>query len=144
MYLVGLGMQVLEWRITTSNNKAKYIPENEFPFFVNDFAHMSNKLLNTEDNEHSLFSYPKIRMTWTGNKIDLVELIYAWEEVGCFNHGNVNVKEIVAYIEVVFNIDLGDYYGTFKEMRNRVNRTAFLDKLIKFLNDRMNEVDRKK
>ena len=97
-----------------------------------------------DTTEHSLLSYPKVRMTWTGNKIDLVELIYAWERVGCFNHGNVNIKEIVDYIQVVFNIDLCDYYGTFREMRNRVDRTTFLDKLIKALKDRMDEVDRKK
>lgn len=94
--------------------------------------------------EQSSLLFPKKRITWTGNKVDLVELIYAWEKAACFNHGHVNIKEIVAYIEIVFNIDLGDYYHTFCEMRNRVKRTAFLDKLIKFLNDRMDEVDRKK
>lgn len=81
--------------------------------------------------------YPKTRITWTANKIDLIELIYAWEKAGCFNHGSLNIKE------VVFNIDLGDYYGTFKEMRNRINRTTFLDKLVRVLNDRMDEIDRK-
>jgi hypothetical protein len=86
--------------------------------------------------------YSKLKITWTGNKVELVELIYAWEKVGCFNHGNANIKEIVAYIEIVFNIDLGDYYHTFCEMRNRVSRIAFLDKLIKALNDRMDELER--
>jgi len=83
-------------------------------------------------------------MTWTGNKIDLVEQVYAWETVGCFNHGNTNVKEIVAYIEIVFNIDLGNYYDTFADMRKRAKRTAFLDQLIEYLKNRMDEADRKK
>ena len=83
-------------------------------------------------------------MVWTGNKVDLVELIYALEKASCLNHGHVNIKEIVVYIEVVFNVDLGDYYHTFCEMRNRANRTAFLDRLTKVLNNRMDEVDRKK
>ncbi|EGJ99171.1 hypothetical protein HMPREF9455_00605 [Dysgonomonas gadei ATCC BAA-286] len=150
VYLVGLSMQVLEWRITTPNKNLKCFSENKFSYSNKDLLSYHNNigsnLLNSNliENPPPLYPiYPKTRITWTANKIDLIELIYAWEKVGCFNYGNVNIKEIVAYIEVVFNIDLGDYYGTFKEMRNRINRTSFLDKLVRVLNDRMDEIDRK-
>jgi hypothetical protein len=142
MSLVGLAIQVLEWRINAPSNTSKtkfQFPSSSLFTFCTDDIHP-----NANVTEYPSFLLPKTRMTWTGSKIDLVELIYAWEEIGCFNHGNVNIKELVAYIEVIFNIDLGDYYGTFREMRNRVNQTAFLDKLIKVLKDRMDEVDRKK
>jgi hypothetical protein len=43
-----------------------------------------------------------------------------------------------------FNVDLGAYYSTFKELRNWKKQTAFLNRLIKVLKDRMDEVDRKK
>lgn len=148
MYLVGLGMQILEWRITAPFNNIKCLSENKYPYSNKDLLSYHNNIgsnhLNSNLIENSPLLYPKTRITWTANKIDLIELIYAWEKAGCFNHGSLNIKEIVAYIEVVFNIDLGDYYGTFKEMRNRINRTAFLDKLAKVLNDRMDEVDRKR
>lgn len=146
MYLVGLGMQVLEWRINTPNNDAKFISKNKYPFQGNNFFSycLNGKCPETETTEYPLPSYPKIRMTWTGDKVDLVELIYALVEAKCFNHGNVNIKEIVAYIEVVFNIDLGDYYDAFRKLRNRGNRTAFLDSLIKYLKERMDKADRKK
>lgn len=139
-------MQVLEWRITAPNNKVKCIPDNKIPFSDNDLLsrYMGDKHQDTEMTEQSPSYSLKVRMTWTGNKVELVELVYAWESAGCFNHGHATIKEIVAYIEVVFNIDLGDYYHTFLEMRNRVKRTAFLNKLIKFLNDRMDRADRKK
>ncbi len=94
--------------------------------------------------EQTPLSFPRIKMTWTGNKVDLVELIYAWETAGCINHEHASIKKIVAYIEVIFNIDLRDYCHTFRELCNRVKRTAFLDRLIKFLNDWMDEADRKK
>jgi hypothetical protein len=138
-------MHVLEWRITAPNNKIKCISENKFPFVGRDLftRHTDIEYPDTEIIDNSLFFFPKERLTWTGSKIDLVELIYAWEKAGCFNHGHANIKEIAAYLEVVFNIDLGDYYDIFRDMRNRVSRTAFLDKLIKFLNDRMDEVDRR-
>ena len=148
MYLVGLGMQVLEWRITAPNNKTQCISENKLPVSNNDlltrYMMMANKDPDTEDALQSPFFLPKVRLTWTGSKVDLVELIYAWETAGCFNHGYANVKEIVVYTEIVFNIDLGDYYHTFRDLRRRVDRTAFLDSLIKYLNDRMDKADRKK
>lgn len=79
-------------------------------------------------------------MDW--KKVDLVELIYSWEGINCFNNGNVSIKELAQYIEFVFNIDLGDYYNTFKDIRARKgSRTQFLDKLIKYLNERMDNQD---
>ncbi|PXV61112.1 RteC protein [Dysgonomonas alginatilytica] len=87
---------------------------------------------------------PMVKLTWTGKKAELVEQIYGWEGTSCFNNGNVNIKELTEYIEYVFNINLGDYYHTFLEMRDRKgSRTIFLDKLIKYLNGRMDEADNK-
>jgi hypothetical protein len=134
-----MAMQVLVWRITASNNKAGCISGNDI---LSCF--MGNTSPEAAGTGISPFTYPKVRMTWTGNKVDLVELVYAWEKAGCFNYGHVTIKEIVIYIESVFNINLGDYYHTFMEMRNRADRTSFLNRLIKFLNDRMDEIDRKK
>ncbi|MDR0429352.1 MAG: RteC domain-containing protein [Tannerellaceae bacterium] len=142
IYLVELAKQVLEWRVTAPNNNTKFASENRLSFSGNNL--LTNYLYGKDTTEHSLFSYPKTKMTWTGNKVDLVEIIYAWECVGCFNHGHTNIKEIATYIETVFNIDLGEYYGTFQEMRNRANRTAFLDSMIEALKKRMDEADRKK
>jgi hypothetical protein len=134
-------MQVLRWRITAPNGKNKYVPDNEFPLSGNDLPACYPDMVEAGQ---SSFSFPKVRLSWTGNKVDLVELIYALETAGCFNYGHTTIKEIVAYIEIVFNIDLGDYYHTFYEMHDRVKRTDFLDKLVKFLNERMDEADRKK
>lgn len=104
---------------------------------------MEDKVFNKEKTEQTPFSFPNVRLTWTGSKVDLVELIYAWESAGCFNHGHVTIKEIVSYIQIVFNIDLGDYYHTFRDLRRRVDRTAFLDSLISHLSDRMDKADLK-
>jgi RteC protein. len=146
LYLVELARQVLEWRITAPNNIVKCIPEIPFLSSGNNlFSFLKgNQSPSAEESAVPHLSFPKVRMTWTGNKIDLVEQVYAWETVGCFNHGNTNVKEIVAYIEIVFNIDLGNYYDTFADMRKRAKRTAFLDQLIEYLKNRMDEADRKK
>lgn len=139
-------MQVLEWRITAPTNQTKCFSENKLPPFGNNL--LSHYMGITKESEMGVVEspsfFPKVRLIWTGNKIDLVELIYAWETAGCFNHGNASIKEIVDYIEIVFNIDLGDYYHTFLEMRIRAKQTSFLDKLVKVLKARMDKVDRKK
>ena len=87
---------------------------------------------------------PKVKITWTGKKAELIELVYAWVEANSFDNGKVNIKELVEYIEKVFNIDLGDFYHVFTEMRERKSnsRTIYLDKLIKLLNQRMDNADK--
>lgn len=138
-------MQVLEWRITALNNTTTCVSENKLSFSGTNLLarYMGGNHQNMKETEQSSSFFPKVKLSWTGSKAELIELIYAWEKAGCFNHGHAYIKEIVTYIEVVFNIDLGDYYHTFRELRRRVNRTAFLDKLIKLLNDHMDEADRK-
>lgn len=120
---------------------AKMIANERLTVYIN------NKLINIkqlENNIPELLSLPKAKLTWTAKKAELVELIYAWDSAGCFNNGNTNIKELAEYIETVFNINLGDFYHTFLEIRERKgSHTLFLDKLIKYLNERMDSLDNK-
>lgn len=138
-------MQVLEWHITAPTNKTKHSSEKQLSFFDDLLSPYITDVKEEEKDiiEHPPLSFPCVRLTWTGSKVNLVELIYAWEAAGCFNHGHITIKEIVVYIQVVFNIDLGDYYHTFRDLRRRVERTSFLDSLITHLSDRMDKADLK-
>lgn len=122
---------------------AKIIANEMLSIYLNsELIKLQNYKQNKEDPTNVF--YPKFKLTWTGKKAELVEQIYAWERANCFNYGNVTIKQLTEYIEYVFNINLGDYYHAFLEMRDRKgSRTIFLDKLIKFLNDRMDEADNK-
>ncbi|KAF5036434.1 RteC protein [anaerobic digester metagenome] len=81
-------------------------------------------------------------LQWTGTKRALVELIYAIGSHGDFNRGKAGIKEIATYFEAAFNVDLGDYYHIYMEMKERkVNRTRYLDTLQKALLKRMSEQD---
>ena len=72
----------------------------------------------------------------------LVELIYALDACGCLNKGTVDIKEIVAYFEYVFDIDLGDFYHTYMELKAKTkDRTGFLSTLKDRLLMRMREQD---
>ena len=81
-------------------------------------------------------------LRWTGTKRALVELIYALDSCGCLNKGTVDIKEIVAYFEYVFDIDLGDFYHTYMELKAKTkDRTGFLSTLKDRLLMRMREQD---
>lgn len=82
------------------------------------------------------------KLFWTGNKIDLVELIYALHSSGAINSGTADIKELAAIFEQVFNADLGNYYHTFIEIRGRkCTKTKFLEHLIASLNRRFEKAD---
>ncbi len=81
---------------------------------------------------------------WTGSKTALIELIYALYSSKSINSGKVDLKEMVKVFEKVFNIELGDFYRTFVEIRNRkIERTKFIDNLKQSLINRMDEADAK-
>lgn len=82
------------------------------------------------------------QMVWTGSKRGLVELIYAFDTCGAFDKGTVDIKTIAVNFEAMFNIDLGDFYHIYMEIKGRkINRTRYLDILQKALLRRMEEED---
>ena len=81
-------------------------------------------------------------LNWSDSKTDLIELIYALQSSGSINHGSIEVKQLAQKFENIFNIDLGNYYKTFQEIRIRKKgRTIFLDQLKEKLIQRMDESD---
>ena len=81
-------------------------------------------------------------LKWTRNKVDLIELIYALHASDSLKDGTA-VKELAKVCEEVFNVDLGNYYRKFIELRNRklVERTRFIDTLKSSLIKRMEDAD---
>lgn len=68
---------------------------------------------------------------WTASKTDLVELIYALKVSGAINGGDTQIKELTEFFGQLFHVDLGNYYKTYGEIKNRQNhQTKFLSKLI--------------
>lgn len=91
-------------------------------------------IINPFQNQSKLF--------WTANKTDLIELIYALQSSGAINSGTADIKEMATACERLFNIDLGDYYRTYLEIRSRkTNQTKFLDKMKDSLVTRMESAD---
>lgn len=81
-------------------------------------------------------------LNWTDSKSALIELAYAIQSRGAVNNGNVEIKQIIASLELLFNVQVGNFYRTFQNMRGRKkDRTPFLSALIKSVEGRMDETD---
>ena len=81
---------------------------------------------------------------WTKSKTDLVEFAYAAVASGSFNHGNVEMKELLGFLSETFEISLGNFYDTFIEIRRRKgSRTVFLDEMVRMLTIKMDDTDNK-
>jgi RteC protein len=101
-----------------------------------------------EDQLYNKFQKDKSKtpknLKWTGSKVALIELIYALHYQSVFDNGNNDIREVAQYFESAFDIDLGNFYQTYLELRNRkMNRTKFLDALRDELIRRMDEQDEK-
>jgi hypothetical protein len=71
----------------------------------------------------------KETIVWTDSKVSLVELIYAIHEAGSIDKGSSDIKFLTRLFESIFQIDLGDYYHTYLEIKMRNNPTKYLDSL---------------
>jgi hypothetical protein len=111
---------------------AKVLANDMIRVYINlELLNIDNYALNNGSD------FPKIKLTWTAKKADLIELLYTLDAAGCFNSGNVSLNQIAAYFENVFNTDLSNFPRDFYEMRIRIDQTPFMDKLKKLLKKRM-------
>ncbi|MCT3639673.1 MULTISPECIES: RteC domain-containing protein [Bacteroidota] len=122
-------------RFSTSHDYkvAKIIANDLIQVYIEDQLNSNHKKIS--DNS---------TLNWTASKTALTELIYALYAQGVFNNGNADIKLIAKTFETAFNIELGDFYHTFMELKARkMNRTKFLDSLCEALIKKMDEQDEK-
>ena len=82
-------------------------------------------------------------LQWTGNAIDLVEMIYGISEMGCINNGNIQLNELAPVLYSFFGVNSKDCYRFYTDIKRRKNdsRTYFLDKMQARLNEKMQRDD---
>lgn len=103
--------------------------------------YLENKI-DELDNHNGTIQYSQpINYSWSGTKIDLVELIYALKYSNLINNGNVDVKELATHIGKIFNIELDDsIYRIYQDIKIRKTvRTKFLNSLVDNLNQKLME-----
>lgn len=83
------------------------------------------------------------QMKWTDSKVSLVEFVYGLHSCGSINHGNVELKDLIMCFETLFNIELGDFYRAFLEIRERKkSRTQYIERMRDALITRMDDFDK--
>ncbi len=102
--------------------------------------YLNNKIENIYKKENTSYnidaSLPKLK--WTGSKIALIELIYALQASGYIDNGEAGINNLKNVFENMFDIELGDCYRHFSEIKIRHQATKFIDYLSKCLNDKVN------
>lgn len=108
-------------------------------------VYLQQEIEKLENNVETMIPksmHKQSNLFWTGSKTDLIELIYALHSSGVINSGTVDIKELASVYEQLFNIELGNYYHTFIEIRSRkCNSTKFLDRLKESLINRIKILD---
>lgn len=81
------------------------------------------------------------RLKWTGNKIDLYEMIYAIYFDGSVNNGKATIRDLAQAFEWMFNTELQKgIYKTQDQLENRIDPVKYLSHLVAILRRR---IDRK-
>ncbi|MFD2907948.1 RteC domain-containing protein [Flavobacterium ardleyense] len=128
---------------TTSHDYkvAKIIANNELQKFI------ENKRANNQQpaHGHQVHAVDPTSLKWTGSKVALVELMYALHTEGVINNGNISLNETAKQLEILFNIEIGQFNRVFSEIKNRksIHKTSFLNSLKENLIKRIDEADAK-
>jgi hypothetical protein len=102
--------------------------------------HVRNELKKIETDLAGDKPAAKSKFDWTEKKVSLVELIYALLASKSINYGKVDIAELADFCELHFNIDLGDYYRKYLEIKSRkYHPTKFLDAMKESLAKKMEE-----
>lgn len=107
-------------------------------------VYLREQLETLGDNRLLLAQTPLIPVDsprWTAAKALLIEVLYAWDTMGVFDNGRISLRKLQKFIEMFFDIRLGNISRTFNEMKNRENPTRNLDEMRDALRRRMDEPD---
>ena len=81
-------------------------------------------------------------LDWSGSRTDLIELTYALYHTKVIHKGKADIIEIARALSSFFNVDPGDVYKTYSEIKSRKkSRTKFLNELTIHLQHAMDRDD---
>ena len=107
--------------------------------FLKQMQQMADELVKAKGNTDS-------GLKWTGKVIDLVELVYAFNEVGCINDGEIKKQDLLNAVFKTFGMKPVDYFRKYVDIKGRYeysSATFFLDDMSEKLKLRIKE-DRRK
>ena len=96
-------------------------------------------LSNLHSSAETSSDNPAPPLQWTGNAIDLVELIYGIYEMGCINNGEMPLKQLAPLLYRIFGVEAKDCYRFYTDIKRRktISHTHFLEQMQEKLNERI-------
>lgn len=76
-------------------------------------------LSNLHSSAETPSDNPAPPLQWTGNAIDLVELIYGIYEMGCINNGEMPLKQLAPLLYRIFGVEAKDCYRFYTDIKRR-------------------------
>lgn len=109
---LSLGFYNFDTSFTTSHDQliAKFIANEKFD------QYLKKQIDGLSESEVYKSLSP---LVWSASKVGLIELVYALYQMRCFNGGNVELSEVVRFVEKSLGTDLGNFHKTIFEIRNR-------------------------
>ncbi|MET3115376.1 hypothetical protein AAKU52_003125 [Pedobacter sp. CG_S7] len=80
-------------------------------------------------------------LKWTGDKVNLAEIIYGIYFTGQINHGKIELSTLTKWMGKLFQIDLKRIYSDYRDIRNRkiASPTQYLDQMRKAMHQRIDD-----
>lgn len=97
-------------------------------------------LIGISDNYASVKSK---NLVWTGDVVNIVELVYGVYETGQVNEGKASLAELMDYFGHALQINLTKYFKRFSDIKRRksMSKTRFLDEMTQKVNQRIEDSD---
>ena len=84
----------------------------------------------------------QVQLKWTGSKVALIELLYGIHATSVVEGGRADIKQLAKGLEQLFNLNLGNYYRVYQDIRLRKKgQTQYIDCMKSQLIRKMDELD---
>ena len=107
-------------------------------------SHLENKLEELNSNNPTTYNPMNNKITWTGTKVDMAEMIYGLYYKNTLNDGKADIKEIAKVLCFAFNIEIDDktLYRCLQDIKRRSPiKAVFLQNLSKVADNKFKDSD---
>ena len=93
--------------------------------------------------EEAMHNNPFKDLKWTGEAVNMVELVYGVYETGQVNGGKISLSELMEFFGQAFQVNISGYFKRFADIKRRksMSKTRFLDEMQQLVAKRIEDSD---
>ncbi|WP_316846869.1 RteC domain-containing protein [Pedobacter psychrodurus] len=82
-------------------------------------------------------------LKWTGEAVNMVELVYGVYETAQVNGGKISLSELMDFFGQVFQVNISGYFKRFADIKRRksMSKTRYLDEMQRLVSKRIEDSD---